>query len=143
MAEIASTETVWEASADLDVDATKEPLVGYFVHVMYSSPYAPYDADRRRSRSDVHREWGEAVETVLDWLRKGDDLARVERHVRKMQQWEWGTVTADVESLREALERRYEIAGRDCETELSWIKIPGGIVVTCGVLPRAVDTGGL
>jgi hypothetical protein len=137
---VIETETIPEARAELEVNLHRDPLVVFFVSVKYSSPLRPFHAGSGPgSLNGQHREWEEAFETVMAWLRAGSAPAAAGRKLRRMQRWEWGAITTDLSSLERELESRYELSEAEPETELGWDRIPGGIVVTCEVLMRGSD----
>ena len=133
------SETVPEGWAELGIDPLVDPLVVFFVSHGYSSPIRPFGADvaaSRASRNVMHREWWDAQETVIGWLRSGDEPTAVARKLRRMQKWAWGAIALDAASLAAELASRYELSEAEPETDLRCERIPGGLLVSCSVLIR-------
>ena len=130
-----------EAWAELDIDPSADPLVVYFVSVMYHSPARPFAEVRTgvRALALATREWGEAKDTVMAALRRGDEPAAVARQLRRLQRWEWGAIALDADALAAELARRYALSAAAPETEVGRHRIPGGLVITCEVLLRGTE----
>jgi hypothetical protein len=123
-----------EAQSELGIDPLHGPFrVVYFISVIGYSPYRPFSPPTEgTSMSSAESE--DANQTVLSWLRSGTDPSVVERKLRRMQCWRWGAIAVDDESLVAELQSRYELG--DSETDFGWEAIPGGVVITCRILPR-------
>ena len=124
-----------EAWADLGIDPLASPLVVFFVTVSYHSPYRPFDYGGLPPTL-VHREWQEALESVLGWLRSSVEPPAVQKKLKKLQKWEWGAIVTDLPSLIEELSSRYALSEAEPETDWDSEAIPGGIVISCQALLR-------
>ena len=126
---VIENESIFEAWAELDVDPLVDPLVVFFVSF---ATLGPVRSAGFPSPPDLKG----AVETVIKWLRDGVTPAAAQRKLRRMQKWEWGAIVTDTAALAEELASRYELSEATPETQLDWARIQGGIVITCGVMPR-------
>jgi hypothetical protein len=123
-----------EAQLELAINPLHDPAdVVFFVSIMGFSPYEAF-GPQLKSHSSALAESEEASETVLSWLRSGDDPVVVQKKLRRMQRWEWGAIAVDVPSLSEELQSRYALGAS--ETDFYWERIPTGIVIHLRILPR-------